>query len=114
MPRRARLDRLTVAQLERLLDRKRRQAKVAPLERERDRLTMRIKKIEAKIARLKGASAMPSRRRKKKLSAAAKRRISRAQKRRWAKVRAAKKALRPKRRVAPRPAAQPQTVTAAS
>lgn len=86
MARRANLEKWSVARIERLLERKRRAAKIAPLEQERNRLRRRLEKIEEKIARLTGAAAAgPARSRKKrKMSAAARKRIAAAQRKRWA------------------------------
>jgi hypothetical protein len=93
------VQRLTVGQLEALIEAKRRIQKVAPLERKRDRLLRAAAKLQKKIDRLLGGGRAPAaagpgrpRGRKRKLSAAARRKIARAQKARWAKYREAKKA----------------------
>ena len=91
--------RLSVEQLEALIEAKKRLQKVAPLERKRDRLLKAAAKLQKKIDRLlDGGKAAAGRKpgrprgRKRKLSAAARRKIVQAQKARWAKYRAAMKA----------------------
>lgn len=113
MARRGLLARMSVARLEKLLASKRREAKIAPLEREREKLSRRLQKIEKKIARLKGASTgrgLP-RKKKREISAAGRKKMAAAQKRRRAKERAKKqKAVTRKRKPAPK--TQPVAVAA--
>ncbi len=96
--------RLSASQLEKLLHQKKAQENVAPLERKKAKLLKAVAKLQKKIDRLLGSKAAPAAkpgrptkkagrpRKRRKLTAAARRKIVQAQKARWAKFHAAKKA----------------------
>ncbi len=93
------LKNLSVAQLQKLIAKKRAQErrakKVAPLEKARKKLVKKLAKLDAKIAKLGAAPAGrgPGRpKKKRKISAKAIRAIVRAQKKRWAAYRKEKAA----------------------
>jgi hypothetical protein len=90
------VQRMTLGQLEVLIRRKRQSEKAEPMRRKRDRLLKLAAKLQRKIDRIMGgrgaAAVKVGRPRKRKLSTSARRRIAQAQKARWAKYRAAKRA----------------------
>jgi hypothetical protein len=92
------VQRMTLGQLEVLIRRKRQSEKAEPMRRKRDRLLKLAAKLQRKIDRIMGgrgaAVVKMGRPRKRKLSASARRSIAQAQKARWAKYRAAKRAKR--------------------
>lgn len=78
------IKRLSVDQLKAMLVAKGRMGKVDKLEREKKRLLRRLAKLDLRISRLSGENRRGG---KRKISAAARKRMARAQRARWAKHR---------------------------
>ena len=88
---------LSVDRLEELLRRKRAEAKLAPLEKQRARLARRLATVEGKIAKLTGGAAETAPK-KRTFSAATRRKMALAQQARWAAKKGTAKAAAPKKR----------------
>ena len=86
----------SVAQLQKALAKQKQAQSARPLERQRDKLSKRLATLEKKIEKLKGKAGpgpgrpKKTRRQKRKMSAAGRKAIAAAQKKRWAKIKAAK------------------------
>ena len=83
------LKRLSVRQLREAIRIKSGMQRVEKLERQRDQLLRQAKKLDRKIARLSGGNgsvAVPTKRRRRKMSAETRRKMAVAARKRWAKV----------------------------